>query len=74
MLETQAMKFRRKAAECGRKAQEAAASGDKVAWLKLAEDWRKLARGEDLNQEWQRIRALLPKASPVMGLAVSDEP
>jgi hypothetical protein len=56
MPETQAVKFRRKAAECDRKAQEAAGSADRQAWLKLAEDWARLARGEDLNQEWLRIQ------------------
>ena len=35
MPETQAVKFRRKAAECDRKAQEAAGSADRQAWLNL---------------------------------------
>jgi hypothetical protein len=64
MLESQATKFRRKAAECSRNAEKAAGSEDKVAWLKLAEDWSKLAEGEDLSQEWQRIRAARLRASP----------
>jgi hypothetical protein len=55
MPETQAENFRRKAAECLRKAEQAAGSVDKQTWLKLADDWGKLARGEDLNQEWQSI-------------------
>jgi hypothetical protein len=43
--------FRRKAAECRRKAAEAGGM-DQDAWLRLAEDWDKLARGEDLKREW----------------------
>jgi len=31
---------------------------DKDAWLKLADDWDKLARGMDLNEEWQMTQAI----------------
>jgi len=55
MHEIHAETFRREAAECGQKAEEVARWG-KRAWLKLAEDWDKLARGEDLYQESQRLR------------------
>jgi hypothetical protein len=34
------------ASECRQKAEETTSSVDKKAWLKLAEDWVKLARGE----------------------------
>ena len=50
-------KFHREAADCRRRAEEAASSADKQAWLSLAEDWSKLARGEDLNRQWQGMRA-----------------
>jgi hypothetical protein len=35
------------ASDCRQKAEEAASSVDKEAWLKLADDWVKLARGEE---------------------------
>jgi hypothetical protein len=50
--------FRRKASECRRKAAGAAGSVDKDAWLKLAEDWDKLPRAEDLKREWQVARQM----------------
>jgi hypothetical protein len=56
MHKIRAENFNGEAAECRRKAEEAA-SADKQAWLALAEDWSKLARGEDLIREWQRIHA-----------------
>jgi hypothetical protein len=55
MHEIHAETFRREAVECGQKAEEVARWG-KRAWLKLAEDWDKLARGEDLYQKSQRLR------------------
>ena len=58
MPKTHAEKFRQNAVECHRKAEEAASAADKQAWLKLAEDWGALARGEGLNQEWQGMRAI----------------
>jgi hypothetical protein len=32
---------------------------DMDAWLKLAEDWDKLARGKDLRQEWMQAKRTL---------------
>jgi len=42
-------KFRREAEECWRNAEQALNPIDREAWLRLAEDWMKLARGEDLK-------------------------
>ena len=57
MLETHAEKFRREAADCRHKAEEASRPVDRQAWLKLAKGWNRLARGEDLNQECQQMLA-----------------
>jgi hypothetical protein len=46
MARTQSEKFCRNALECRRKAQEAAKPEDEEAWLKLADDWSKLAQAE----------------------------
>ncbi len=35
------------ASHCRQKAEKTTSSVDKEAWLKLAEDWGKLARGEE---------------------------
>jgi len=43
-------KFRREAKECWQNAEQARNPTDKEAWLRLAEDWMKLARGEDLKR------------------------
>ena len=43
-------KFRREAAECRRNAEQARTPIDREAWLRLAEDWVKLARGDDLKR------------------------
>jgi hypothetical protein len=42
-------KFRREAKECRRNAEQARGPIDREAWLRLAEDWMKLARGEDMK-------------------------
>ncbi len=42
-------KFRREAQECRQNAKQARSPVDREAWLRLAEDWLKLARGEDLK-------------------------
>jgi uncharacterized alpha-E superfamily protein len=42
-------KFRREAKECRRNAEQARTPIDREAWLRLAEDWMKLARGEDIK-------------------------
>jgi uncharacterized alpha-E superfamily protein len=43
-------KFRHKAQECRRNAEQARSPIDREAWLRLAEDWVKLARGDDLKR------------------------
>jgi phage shock protein A len=49
--------FCRRALECRRRA-NAVGADDKQAWLKLAEDWDKLARSEDLLEEhWKDLQA-----------------
>jgi hypothetical protein len=40
-------KFRREAEECRQNTEQATNPIDREAWLRLAEDWMKLARGED---------------------------
>jgi hypothetical protein len=47
--ESLAEKYRREAAECRDKAERADNQVDKQSWLKLADDWGRLARGEDLR-------------------------
>jgi hypothetical protein len=46
-------KYGRLAEECRQKAEAASLAVDRQAWLKLAEDWDKLARGADLRQMWR---------------------
>ena len=53
MLEIPAERYRREATVCRLKAEKTANSVDKEAWLKLGDDWDELARGADLNKEWQ---------------------
>lgn len=55
MQEIVAEEFRREAAECRLKAEEAANS-DKQAWLKLAGHGDDLTRGADLYQEYREWR------------------
>ena len=57
MATTHSEEFRRRASECRRRADEVAVAKDKRAWLKLADDWGKLARGEELMQEWLHARS-----------------
>ena len=54
MPETDVQKFRRRAAACRDKADEASWHCDKQAWLKLVDDWGRLAQGEDLRMEARR--------------------
>jgi hypothetical protein len=63
MPEILAERYRREAAACRLKAEETANSVDKEAWLKLGDDWDELARGADLNKEWQMMRAIPSKSS-----------
>jgi len=63
MPESPAEKYRREAAACRLKAEETANRADKEAWLKLADDWDELARGADLNKEWQIMQAIRSKSS-----------
>ena len=48
-------KFRREAKECRQNAEQARNTTDKEAWLRLAEDWTKLARGEDLKRGSKQV-------------------
>jgi hypothetical protein len=59
--EIPAERYRREAAACRLKANETANSVDKAAWLKLGDDWDKLAHGADLNEEWQTMQAVRSK-------------
>ena len=43
-------KFQRLAEECWRNAEQASNPIDREAWLRLAEDWMKFGRGEDLTR------------------------
>jgi hypothetical protein len=57
MQENRAEKFRQQATECRRRAEQTAVSDDKKAWLMLAEDWCKLARGEDQTESAANLNA-----------------
>jgi len=48
--ETTAQRYRHKAAECELNAKKAQRQVDQAAWSRLAEDWRKLARAEELKE------------------------
>jgi hypothetical protein len=48
--ETTAQRYRHKAAECELNAKRAQQQVDQAAWSRLAEDWRKLARAEELKE------------------------
>jgi hypothetical protein len=58
MPDIQTNKFRREAEECGRNAKQAMNPKDRDAWLRLADDWMKLARGEDLRIKIVTLRRL----------------
>ena len=51
-------KFRREAEECRRNAEQAMKPVDRDAWLRVADDWMKLARGEDLRIEIVALKRL----------------
>jgi len=63
MPEISAERYRREATACRLKAAETAIWVDKDAWLKLADDWDKLAQGMDLNEEWKMTQALRSQSS-----------
>jgi hypothetical protein len=54
--ETVAQRYRHKAAECELNAKRAQQQVDQAAWSRLAEDWRRLARAEELSQFTQTGR------------------
>jgi hypothetical protein len=56
-LETPAQRYRRQAAECEQKAKKANGA-DRTAWERLAEDWRKLARGAEANPRLNFLEAV----------------
>ena len=60
-------KLRREAAECRRNAEQTTNRIDRDAWLGLADDWMKLARGEDLRIKIAglKIAATFPRRSDV---------
>jgi hypothetical protein len=47
-------KYGHLAEECRQKAEQASRPVDRQAWLKLAEDWDRLARGADLRRMWHQ--------------------
>ena len=47
MLESRADEYRRKAEECRLLAAKSNREDDKAAWLKLTEDWQRLAQSVD---------------------------
>ena len=49
MPDIESDKFRRKAEECRRNAEQASNPIDREAWLRLAEDWMELVRRADLT-------------------------
>jgi hypothetical protein len=51
MLDIQTNKFRREAEECRQNAEQAMNPRDRDAWLRLADDWMKLAQSDDLRIE-----------------------
>ena len=65
MPEISVEKYRREATACRLKAEETVIWVDKDAWLKLADDWDKLAQGMDLKEEWPMTQAMRPKSSRV---------
>jgi len=53
-----AARYRREAAECELNAKRAEKQADQEAWSRLAEDWTKLAQGEDLRAEYRQAATL----------------
>jgi hypothetical protein len=49
MPDLETTKFRREAEECWQNAEQAKNPIDRDAWLRIADDWMKLALGEDLR-------------------------
>jgi hypothetical protein len=49
-------RYCREAEDCRRNAEQARNPIDRAAWLRLAEDWMKLARGAELNCALQAMR------------------
>lgn len=49
MSEVRADEYRRKAEECRAQAAEATRDDDKAAWLKMAEEWQRLAESVDIT-------------------------
>jgi len=53
--ENRATRYGREAEDCRRNAERAKNPVDRAAWLRLAEDWTKLARGAELHCALQAI-------------------
>ena len=71
MPDIQTNKFRREAEECRRNAEQAMNPIDRGAWLRLADDWMKLARSDDLRIEIVALKRL--RNFTVTASAGSDE-
>ena len=55
-LKFEVPRYCREAEDCRRHAEQARNPIDRAAWLRLAEDWTKLARGAELNCALQEMR------------------
>ena len=67
-------KFRREAEECRRNAEQAMKPMDRDAWLGVADDWMKLARGEDLRIEIAGLKKLRDFTATVSGGSDASSP
>jgi hypothetical protein len=65
MSETAEQRYRREAEECRQNAEQAKNPVDQEAWLRLADDWMKLARSAELNRAMQTIQHLI-RANPTV--------
>jgi hypothetical protein len=56
--------YRRNAGDCRQRSMQANRSEDKAAWLKLAEEWQKLAEEVDAAEATRQGRRGVPVISP----------
>jgi hypothetical protein len=49
-------RYRREAAECERKAEQATRAADQLAWRQLAEDWTKLALAAEVTPRLSTVK------------------
>jgi hypothetical protein len=64
MLDVDSNRFRREAGECRRNAEHARNPSDREAWLRLAEDWMKLAYGEDVKHGSKPLQLVRVSSRP----------